>query len=83
MKFTLLVKVDSPATAAAVRRRYGSVREFCRQVSVHPDTFYLALRGKRGGIRKSSNAAQILKRLEVEGLLIRGLAATPPLAKGL
>jgi len=83
MKFTLLVKVDSPATAAAVRRRYGSVREFCRQVAVHPDTFYLALRGKRGVIRQGSNAAQILKRLEVEGLLIRGQETTPPLAKGL
>jgi hypothetical protein len=83
MKFTPAVQVDSPATAAAVRRRYGSVREFCRQVAVHPDTFYLALRGKRGRIRRDSNAARILKRLEAEGLLIRGLATTPPFAKGL
>jgi hypothetical protein len=64
-------RVDPAATAEAVRSRYGSVREFCRRVDVHPDTFYLALRGKRGRIRKSSDAAQVLMWLESEGLLVK------------
>lgn len=71
MKNTHLVQVDSTATAEAVRSRYGSVREFCRQAAVHPDTFYLALRGKRGRTRKGSDAALVLKRLASEGLLVR------------
>jgi hypothetical protein len=69
MKNTHPDHVDPAATVEAVRNRYGSVREFCRQVQVHPDTFYLALRGKRGRTRKYSDAALVLKRLESEGLL--------------
>jgi hypothetical protein len=70
MKNTHPDRVDPAATAEAVRNRYRSVREFCRRVDVHPDTFYLALRGKRGRIRKSSDAARVLIRLESEGLLV-------------
>jgi|LGVE01.1.fsa_nt_gb hypothetical protein len=69
MKNSPPVHVNSAATAEAVRAKYGSVQEFCRQAAVHPDTFYLALRGKRGLTRKKSQAALVLKRLDSEGLL--------------
>lgn len=69
MKKTHPDRVDPAATAEAVRCRYGSVREFCRRIGVHPDTFYLALRGKRGRTRRGSDAALVLMWLESEGLL--------------
>jgi hypothetical protein len=71
MKITHPDQVNPTATAEAVRSRYGSVREFCRQADVHPDTFYLALRGRRGRTRKGSDAALVLMWLESEGLLVR------------
>ncbi|MGE4544182.1 MAG: hypothetical protein AB7D06_08735 [Pedobacter sp.] len=64
------VQVDTVATADAVRARYGSVLEFCRQASIPTDTFYRAVKGTRGHTRKKSAPALVVERLRAEGLLV-------------
>lgn len=63
-------ELDISATLDAVRSSHDSIRAYCRHIKVHPDTFYLALRGKRGQTRKGSQAAKVIRRLEKDGLLV-------------
>jgi hypothetical protein len=63
-------EVDVSATLDAVRAKHESIRAYCRHIKIHPDTFYLALRGKRGRTRKGSQSAQVMRRLEKDNLLV-------------
>lgn len=69
MKNPTNTAIDNVATKEAVRSKYGSIQEFCRQAEVNPDVFYLVLRGLRGHRKKTSAAAKALQRLRDENLL--------------
>lgn len=63
--------IDNRATIEAIRAKYGSFLEFCRQANVHPQALYPALLGKCGGRKKNSNLGRALDRLREENLLIQ------------
>ncbi|APG24072.1 hypothetical protein [Syntrophotalea acetylenica] len=62
---------DKPATVANIRSYYGSVAEACRRFEVERRTFDAALNGERGRRRANSIAAQVIRRLDDQGLLVK------------
>ena len=70
-KVNHLPEYDARATLEQVRARYGSVAEYVRQMELNPQMFYSAVRGDRGRTRKGSVAAQVIYRLDEQGLLVK------------
>lgn len=71
---------DKRATLENVRERYGSVKEFCRQVPIHPRIFYRALDEGLGRCRRESFSRTAIERLREEALLVEsasGNVSTP------
>jgi len=64
--------IDKPATLEAIRKKYGSVAAFCREVPIHPRLFYKALAEDLGRCRRSSFSRDAMELLESEGLMVRG-----------
>jgi hypothetical protein len=68
-------QIDSQKTIEAVRDRYGSVLEFCRQVDIASPYFYMIVNGRRGrGIQSNrgptpTRSPLVLQRLRDEELL--------------
>lgn len=63
---------DSQATLARIRERHQcSISAYCREHGFEHRTFYSALQGVRGRVRKGSKAAKIINHLDEVGLLVR------------
>ncbi|TLM66037.1 MAG: hypothetical protein FDZ69_07590 [Deltaproteobacteria bacterium] len=68
-------KIDNVKTIEAVRGRYGSIVNFCRQADIGTPHFYLIVTGQRGHGRRGTGPAAtksplVLQRLRDEGLLV-------------
>jgi len=70
------LQIDNQATIETVRKKYGSILEFCRQANCDSPFFYLILAGKRGRGGESkkgpnpTKSADVLQRLRDEELLV-------------